>query len=459
MTPRSVSDHDQTVPQRGSHNSTQTRGPLPAPHGMPVLWIVVLYLLATGRWGSYAGIPGLPIYVGDILLGLAAGQVVLCVRRTGTTLREIGYCLARADLALLLCLSLLVWAAVRGVFGVGSLLQEPLLGFRDAAPYAYAIAAVLAFLLPTDDGNRQRRCIYAVLAAHVTWVLLGSRLPVGIREHVLLGGTPIFTSRPDFDSAVAGAAIAFAVYDFLLGRKPRGAKVLTGLIALVAANAIAIASLETRAGLLAGIVAIAVVLLIWATRDGEEHQGTLSRPWRLTVLVASLGVLAGVVAVTPPGQRLVQAVRGQQSQALGTVQVREGAWAAVTTYVFADASRTAVGVGFGPDFIHDSGTEFALQGTEYKDVRSPHNYLLGTLARLGVAGALLAALMIMSGAWLAVRRLSGQADGATIVAALLVLTLPVTALLGVVLESPFGAIPYFWAVGQLARRQLTQPVP
>ena len=42
----------------------------------------------------------------------------------------------------------------------------------------------------------------------------------------------------------------------------------------------------------------------------------------------------------------------------------------------------------------------------------------------------------------------------TALAALLVLALPVTALLGVVLESPFGAIPYFWAVGQLARAHL-----
>jgi hypothetical protein len=39
-----------------------------------------------------------------------------------------------------------------------------------------------------------------------------------------------------------------------------------------------------------------------------------------------------------------------------------------------------------------------------------------------------------------------------VLAALLVLTLPITALFGVVLESPFGAIPYFWAVGYLCGR-------
>ncbi len=50
-------------------------------------------------------------------------------------------------------------------------------------------------------------------------------------------------------------------------------------------------------------------------------------------------------------------------------------------------------------------------------------------------------------------------------AGLLVVALPITALLGVVFESPFGAIPYFWAVGYLGARMAEeglwrrQPVP
>ena len=113
--------------------------------------------------------------------------------------------------------------------------------------------------------------------------------------------------------------------------------------------------------------------------------------------------------------------------------------------------RTAIGVGFGPDFIQGAGVAYALEGTEYKDVRSPHNYVLGTMARLGLAGALLAVLTMASGAALAIRRLSGPADSVTVLAGLLVLAIPIIALLGVVLESPFGAIPYFWAIGHLAR--------
>ena len=425
---------------------------LPAPHRLPILWIAVLYLVVTGRWGSYVGVPGLPVYIGDILLALALVQVVLQLRRLGTTPRAVRHALANSDRALLICLSLFVWAAMRGVLSLTSLADEPLLGLRDAAPYAYAGASLLAFLLPAAGGGRQWRLVYVALTAHVGWLLVALFLPLGLRGHLLLGGAPIFTSRPDFDSAVAGAAIAFAVYDVLLGRRPRRAKSLAAIAILVAANGVAVANLQTRAGFLAGVVAIGVVLLIWATRSGARQEGQVGQAQRLLVLAASLVVLAVVVAFSPPGQRLVQAVRGQDSQALGTAQVREYAWTGVTTYVFADARRTAVGVGFGPDFVQDSGTAYSLEGTEYKDVRSPHNYILGTLGRLGLGGALLALLMIGAAARLAVRRLAGPADAVTVIAALILLTLPVTALLGVVLESPFGAIPYFWAIGQLARR-------
>jgi len=417
-----------------------------------VLWIAVLYLVATGRWGSYVGVPGLPFYAGDILLALATAQVAVVLHRRGTTLRDIGQALARANMALLFSLSLLAWVILRGVLSIGSVLDDPLLGLRDAAPYAYAVAALLAFLLPAGGGARQRRVVYIVLTAHAAWVLLGQRLLGGSVDSFILGGTPILTARPDFDSAVAGAAIAFSLYDLLLGRRPRRFWPVAAIVVLAVANAVVIATLQTRAGLLAGVVGFGVVLLIWATRSGARQQGQTSRHMRLAVLFASLAVLGAVVAVSPPGQRLLQAVTGEESQALGTVQVREFAWKGVTDYVLADAKRTAIGVGFGPDFIQDAGIAYSLEGTEYKDVRSPHNYILGTLARLGVAGALLAVLTMVSGAFLAVRRLGGSADDATVLAALLVLGLPITALLGVVLESPFGAIPYFWAIGQLARR-------
>ena len=50
-----------------------------------------------------------------------------------------------------------------------------------------------------------------------------------------------------------------------------------------------------------------------------------------------------------------------------------------------------------------------------------------------------------------------RAPTASVLAALLAISLPLVSMLGVVLESPFGAIPYFWALGQLAVLRVAAP--
>jgi len=175
---------------------------------------------------------------------------------------------------------------------------------------------------------------------------------------------------------------------------------------------------------------------------------------RLTALLAALLILAASVALSPPGQRVVEGIQGlsgETTQASGTIEVRQFVWGVVTDYVTASTLRTSVGVGFGPDFIDDSGAAYALEGTTYKDVRSPHNYLLGAFARLGLIGACLAGLVMVAGAATALRHLTKPSGSVSVMAALILLTFPLIAMLGVVLESPFGAIPYFWAVGHVAR--------
>jgi O-antigen ligase len=87
-------------------------------------------------------------------------------------------------------------------------------------------------------------------------------------------------------------------------------------------------------------------------------------------------------------------------------------------------------------------------------VRSPHNYLLNTWARLGLVGVgLVLGLMIAA---LRVARLvarhAPRVRDDDVLAMLLVASIPVVAFVGVVLESPFGALPYFWALGHLSSR-------
>jgi O-antigen ligase len=421
---------------------------LPAPVGTSVLFLGVLYLCATSRWGSYLAPPGVSLYIGDAFV--AAGIVqALVVVRARSSVRAVREALTTAPLFLLLTLTFLGWALLRAVLGVQDLAGQPLTALRDLAPYAYAVGALVAFVVPVADRLRTVRLVYAALTVHVLWVEGAGYLPGWPQDWPLLGGSAVFTSRPDFDTAVVGVAVALALHH-LLHRRPRGPLPLAALALFAALNGYALLSSPTRAGLLAGLLASGVVVLGWLLRRTVSPR-RLSGRIRAAGLVVLLALFVGLVALTPPGQRLAQSMSGQQSNAAGTINARELAWRAVDRYVLADAPRTAIGVGFGPDFLTDSGGTYLLEGDVYKDVRSPHNYLIGAFARLGVAGMLLAALLLAGAGLAAVRTLAGPVGTTTALAALLVLALPVTALLGVVLESPFGAIPYFWAVGQLAR--------
>lgn len=431
-------------------------GGLPPGRQLTLLLGLVLYLLATGRWGSHVSLPGVPVFVSDVFVAAAAVQTARALRCHGTRLDDLRRAARTADLALLLVGSFLGWVLLRALLGAGSFIDEPLPTLRDLAPYAYAGVALLAYLLPSAaDGPRLRRLVYSALTVHLVWALGAPLLPGWPGGWPTLGELAIFTTRPDYDSAVFGVAVALALHDLLApGRVMRSQRTVL-LVLTVVGNGYALVDSPTRAGLLAGLVCVGAVLAAWVmnARRVAATQQPRRRVRNTVLVVAAAAALLGTIWVSPPGQRLVDSVSGGQTSAAGTLEARRYTWSGVTRYVLSDARRTAVGVGFGPDFITDSGTSFALEGTEYKDVRSPHNYLIGTLARLGVAGALLAAGVLLSAAALALGSLTGRPGTVTILAALVVLALPVTALLGVILESPFGAIPYFWAVGHLARER------
>lgn len=429
-------------------------GSLPGPRAGTVLFGIALFLVVFSRWGSYLGVPGIPVFVSDVFVAAGLWQTGLALRRRRTSLAAVATLAQTVHLSLLLVASLLAWVLIRAVIGAGSILSDPLAGLRDLAPYAYAIVAIGSFVLVTLPSEALRRWIYAGLSVHLVWSLGAPLLPGWPRQWPTLGEAAIFTTRPDFDSAIFGIGVALALHDLLTRHRETAPRIRGWLLLLLAGNGYALAISPTRAGLLAGLATIGSVLWgVGVRRRQSSAVGTRPRTRIVAASVLAIIVLAIIATLTPSGQRLVEPFRGGQTGASGTLQAREYTWSGVSRYLLSDARRTAAGVGFGPDFITDSGTAFALEGTEYKDVRSPHNYLLGTWARLGVAGALLVLSIIVAAGSMALRTLRLEADTVSVLAALLVIGLPVTAVLGVVLESPFGAIPYFWAVGHLARNR------
>lgn len=413
--------------------------------GFPVLFVLALFMLSTGRWGSYVHVPGAPFYVGDALLVVAVVQAAVVRRRGGYKL----VALRATPVAMRLAFLLALWALLRFLprSGLG------LVDLRDLAPYAYVVAAVVSFVLPVRPSTWVTRLAFATLTFHAAWFILSTIGWIHSAELLQVGpaGVTVFSTRPDFDAAVFGIAIGLALHQLLL--RPRGSlTVSVALLCFIVLNTWGVLAQHTRAGLLATFVAAGAVIAIWLrSRSGRAVEAPTSKRWALPAAVVAGALVLGLLALlfTLPGQRFVDSFNGSHGEAEGTANARMYVYDHLSDYLLDDPLRAIVGVGFGPDFLRDSHTLDVLEGSTYKNVRSPHNYVLGTWARLGIVGSVLAALMLVTGIWLAWRRLpyGGTAD---VLAALVLLTLPVPAMVGVILESPFGALPYFWALGQVS---------
>ena len=400
---------------------------------------LALWLLATGRWGSYVGSPSLGVFITEIFLGAAVGMLALSAARG-----SVDFSLLRGlSVPMLLVLGVLTWAIVR--LGFSAALTRDTL--RDFAPYGYTIVAVLVLLAPLGRWERSARMVFAVLAAHATWVVVSVMSPDLLEGLPLLGGAPLFALRYDFDASVCGIGLAVCVYWLRHRRTSWPATFAVALLAL--AQAALVLALPSRAGFIAALVA--VVCVWWA---GNRRAGRVSgRQVALRVGFILLVVPLALVAVlqSSPGERLVETVQG--GKAAGTKTARQLVWQETVDYVLDEPSRAVFGVGCGPDFMHETGTDEYFEGNVYSGVRSPHNYPIGTAARLGIPGALLVLALMGTALFRSMRILRKRRDLAAldILAAAAIVAIPVVAALGVVLESPFGAVPYFWAIGHLAR--------
>lgn len=405
--------------------------------------VLVAVLMATARWGSYLGLPARSVFVTEVLLVIGATVVVARYRgllRDG---------LSERGASLLPVWLLLGWAALRLLTG-GDLGAVAL---RDAAPYLYAGLAG-CHLLAVSGRSRLRttQVLVGALLVHLIWVTVVVLRPTLPASLPLLGDkVRLLELRPDVDGALLAVLAGLAAQRLLTVRSSadRGTALL-----LVLLPAYLVLEAGSRAALLALLAALVLVALVEAPK--------LVRIPKRVAAVAGVGAVLAVLAVVPQTGAYERLVGGTAvgNEAAGTASARQRAYELVVDYLVDEPSRLAVGVGFGPDFLQDSGADGQYEGTVYQDVRSPHNYLLGTLARLGAPGVLLLLWVVVLAATRFRRAVQERVEGA-VLAGLVVTCFLVVSLFGVVLESPFGAVPFFWAAGLLivhGRRAVT-PMP
>lgn len=398
---------------------------------------VVAFLMATSRWGSYVGVP--PLFLTDVLILLAFFHAA--VSRAVT--RSAGCSVLRPMRAPKIVLVLIAYVLFR-------LLASPTLSavaLRDAAPYLYCIVVLLVFFAPMSEGGERRTdaLLYGALALHSFWVLLSVLNPGLAMRTPTLGeaGVHILELRSDHDAALLGLAGALALRRVLIGVRPHLHS--SYFVACLAALML----LQSRAGVVAGLASVALVTLVTIRQDG-------SLAIRGALLLAAPLILAAAFFVFPQtdaGARLGLADSTSAASGAGTANARQAAWGGVIAYTTADKSRLLFGVGFGPDFLSDSGASVYLEGTTFRGVRSPHNFLVGSLARLGLIGVSLLVMLLFLPIREVMRAVTGRRRLSQLqcLAAGLIVATAVTASFGVILESPFAAVPFYFATGVLLR--------
>lgn len=407
-------------------------------------YAITLYLLATARWGSGLSLVGGPPYLSDLVV------VLLLIDRAVAAAAHRSVSTGVESWVGVLATALLSWTLIMLVFEPVS--QNAL---RDAAPYLYAVTIFL--VRPPRDSSEAgtSRALMAVLIFHAAWVtlvLLDPSLPNG--TPVVATGIHLLSLRPDIDSLICGLLAALGLHRALSGRRP------AYHLSLVVWGGVLVFALYDRAGLLAFIVEIGIVMMLGPART--RISGRYDRRVVAAILVMCLPIISVAASQSRPVERLLLTIPGNTSStasaevqgATGTTHARLRSWGALITYIQRDSARDIAGVGFGPDFLHDSGADLLLLGSTQEDVRSPHNYLLNTWARLGLVGLVLVLGLALAGLRLArlLARHAPHIRDDDVLAMLLVASIPVVAVVGVVLESPFGALPYFWAVGHLSAR-------
>lgn len=417
--------------------------------------VVVAFLIAGSRWGAHIGAG--PIYLTDIFLGAALFHRMYGWHVYGR--RPKSFASQRSSPGLILGV-FLAWVALRALMGVADL---SLVFLRDLAPYAYAVVGIFsAFAYSRSSVQSRHKTASAIrwaLVFHLLWLLAVELLPSVVSLLPGSGGeTGLFSLRRDFDGAMVGVLGGMTAFRMLLGRANRLD------YALLVGCGVALALIQSRAALLGSIAAVGVA--VWSTTGRSARIGRGRAMLNATALILIVAALLIAAPSTSTGARLVatldpsSAHTEAQLGALGTAGARWKAWGHLKGWVEEAPSRQLIGVGFGPDFLHASGTDLLLLNRQLEEVRSPHNFLLGTYARLGTIGVVLwsiLCLQVLTTIW---RRSSlFQSEPLLLIAAMISAALVPAGLLGVIFESPFGAIPFYWCVGILLCHPIEQRHP
>ena len=320
-------------------------------------------------------LPGLPLFPGEVMVALA---VLVIAGATSTVLGG-----ARSRIPSTLLLVFILWGVLRTV---PHLATHQLDAVRDAALWYYAVFAfvVAGVVVAMPQVLKQWVGSYRRL---LPWLLGWSFIALQLDRRI--GGpyvpdTPIislFSHKSGNVAVHAALALAFLWLVPIEGMTRRIRVLLTAAVSVL----VAVSGTQSRSGMIAAGVAIAVAwLMSWNRR---QMVAVMVAPVVLVLALAwainfQVPAHPRPISVTQLVKNVGSLTGGGSSELSDTAQWRDELWTSLLKET-RESNKLVTGWGFGPNLAAQMG--FEGQKPE-APLRSPHNTHLDVLARMGVIG-------------------------------------------------------------------------
>jgi O-Antigen ligase len=398
--------------------------------------VLLLGYLLLGRAFAYIGLPGMPLFIGEIyLLAFLILQPVPSLGRLTEGL------LKRTELSVV-CWSMYVLLAYGVILAVRGLLAgyPRNVALQELAFNFYPMYVFIGLWLGGRDEGLLPRFLLLLAWANGIY---------GVAYFLGLNG--IFTTFPGTTDVLIfnkpnGQTIALiALMSFGFERRKIAVPFAMNLFVLLAGQTrahwagllIALptwAILSRRMGRMITVVGLLVALLAvaWVTdiRVGSEQTGQYSARGIVGAALASFDL------------ELAQQLTDEAESFAGTVEWRKEWWRGIWTSANSDPVLTMVGHGYGFPL-----SSTAVLSSTPPDLRTPHNWFFWSLGYGGWIGVIAFGFFMWAVArllWIVYRR-TGEAFGISF----LILVL-VTGLFTNYFETPFAAIPVYVIAGMAA---------
>jgi O-Antigen ligase len=417
-----------------------------------IMSVLLGYIVLT-RGFAYSSIDvGLPLYVGELaLLGSLLG--VRHMRDLPAFMRAPG------------SVWLLLWITLGAALAVTQVQTYGVETLRDSAIFYYAIFAYIGYAF-VEEPKHARALQYVLAAGFILHTLYSLSYAAGVPDLESLpvsapgSNFPLFTYRHDASSVNLFGGVLFA---FLIGRQLGWPAWVRWLVALP--QFVLFLGFQVRAAYFGAL--LACVVLAYARKVSQVVRLGLG------VLLILGFMMAANVEVFIPGQtartlsadRILDSVTSMfdlggtrqyrsadAGTSVGNAQWRMGFWDQIISRNLETVSGTLLGIGFGPDLV----TGWSFWTYEDRPNRNPHNILITLFGRMGLVGLTLWILFIVMTlmgilrGYRASAAMPARRDQLVFLLAYVV-TMFGAACFGVLLESPFMAIPFYFLLGVAAR--------